>query len=74
MKKFTEPLKNTVVETKLTKDAFSTFFYHFKDLKKSDQTFYKHDNRNVDYSNIVGEAKQVGIKNIPSQLELQKLV
>lgn len=74
MKKFTEPLKNTVVEAEVVKDAFDKFFFHFKGLKKAEKPFFQYDGRNVDYSFIEGEAKKAGIKKIPSKSELLKLI
>lgn len=74
MKKFTQPLKNTVNEKEVKKNKFQTFLSNFNTLKHSGKGFYQADDLRVDYTALKAQCKTKGIKNIPTEDELQLLI
>lgn len=74
MKTISEPLKNVVSEPEVKKSAFKAFLSHFNTLKKIDREFYAWDDRQVDYTVVVDQAKKAGISEVPSKQELQELL
>jgi hypothetical protein len=73
MKTISEPLKNTVSEPEVKKQAFNAFLSHFNTLKKINGEFYAWDGRHVDYNVVREQAKIVGISEVPTKEELQQL-
>jgi hypothetical protein len=74
MKKFNdEKLKNVVSEPTEVK-SFNEFRNNFNKIQKTSTGFYFLNGVNCDYARIKGIAQTAGIKDIPTEQELQTIV
>lgn len=76
MKNFNDEtkLKNVIVPVDTTKNKVRDFISNFTTLKKSGKGFFLTDDLRADYVALKGIATQKGIKNIPTEEELDEVL
>jgi hypothetical protein len=74
MKNFNETtkFKNTFVETDAPRNKVRAFISNFNTFKKDSKGFFLTEDQRVDYLALKDIAIKRGIKNIPTQEELEK--